>query len=633
MTSGAPSGLLPRDSDHPPRRLPIGAEPGQDGTSFRVWAPSRERVAVTLMNGGTHPLAREASGHFSGFVRGIRPGARYGFSFPGECEIAPDPASRWQPDGPEGWSVVVDPAFAWTDDAWPGLQLEGQVLCEIHVGTLTPEGTWRAAAERLRDFRDVGITALEIMPVADHPGRFGWGYDGVALFAPNHNYGTPEDFRRFVDEAHRQGVGVVLDVVYNHFGPEGGSHHRFARTWWNREIDSEWGAALNFDRPGSEGVREFVLANVRCLIGEYHLDGLRIDATQAFHDGSGEHILSLVSRACRDAAGGRRVLVLGENEPQQASLMRPPAENGSGFDALWNDDFHHSALVAATGRREAYFTDHQGTPQELVSAAKYGYLFQGQRYSWQDKGRGSPAFDIPRRRFIDYLENHDQLANQGRGHRLHQMTSPGRFRALTALQLLLPGTPLLFQGAHFCSSKPFLYFADFGGELGERIRSGRLDFVRQFASLAAPDSEGTLPDPAAPETFESCKLDWSESERNSSAVALHRDLISLRRSDPVLTAPGTRLDGAVVDKQAFVLRFFGATGEDRLLVVNLGSQVNRDSIAEPLVAPPAGSRWQIVWSSEDPRYGGAGTPPVESDRGWRMPAEAAILMGPAHVES
>ncbi|MGQ7792335.1 alpha-amylase family glycosyl hydrolase [Faunimonas sp. B44] len=551
----------------------------------------------------------------------------------GEDGLCPDPASRCQPDDAEGWSLIVDPdAYRWRDGAWTGLELTGQVLCEVHIGTLTDEGTWAAATTRLPHFRDLGVTALELMPVADHPGRFGWGYDGVALFAPNHNYGSPDDFRRFVDAAHEAGIGVILDVVYNHFGPKGGCHGRFADSWWNRDLDSEWGAPLNFDREGSEGVREFVLANVRCLTEEYHLDGLRIDATQALHDGSEPHILAEIVRVCREAAGGRKVLVLGENEPQRAELMRARQDGGLGLDALWNDDFHHSALVAVTGRREAYYTDYEGSPQELVSAARRGYLFQGQFYAWQGKRRGTPAFDVPLRRFVNYLENHDQIANLGHGRRLHQLTSPGRARAITALLLLVPGTPLLFQGQGFWSSRPFLYFVDFDGELGESVRSGRLDFVKQFASLAAADSEGTLPDPTDRSTFERCKLDWGEAERNREAVALHRDLIRLRREDPVLSHSDIAIDGAVLGPEAFALRFLSAA-DDRLLLVNLGPDLFRRSIADPLVAPPAGGEWRLAWSSERPQYGGSGTPPVETPEGWRLPAHSAILMRPDHEPS
>ncbi len=355
------------------RRLPVGAELHREGgVHFRVWAPKRRRVAAVLESAsGTeeHPLEREEGGYYSALVP-TGAGTRYRFRLDGEQRLLPDPASRYQPDGPHGPSEVVDPSrFRWTDAGWRGVPREGQVIYEMHIGTFTRAGTWSAATRQLPAIAELGVTVVELLPVADFPGRFGWGYDGVNLFAPTRLYGTPDDMRAFVDRAHGLGLGVLLDVVYNHLGPDGNYLREFSDGYFSRTHHTDWGDAINFDGPDSAAVRAFFLANASCWIDEFHIDGLRLDATQDIHDRSTPHILEELTRHARAAAPGRRVYLVAENEPQQTRLVRPPDEGGYGLDAIWNDDFHHSALVALTGRREAYYTDYLGTPQELVSAA------------------------------------------------------------------------------------------------------------------------------------------------------------------------------------------------------------------------------------------------------------------------
>ena len=329
---------------------------------------------------------------------------------------------------------MIDPlCFRWTDQAWQGIaSVEGQVLYELHVGTFTPQGTWTAALQQLPYLADLGITVLEIMPMAEFPGSFGWGYDGVDLFAPFHGYGIPDDVRRFVDRAHALGLGVILDVVYNHLGPEGNVLGHYSDDYFSRKYQSEWGDTFNFDGPGSGPVREFVLANVAYWVEEFHFDGMRVDAIQGLYDSSPVHILAQIARRMREAAGDRRILIVGESEPQRAGLLRGADRGGIGFDMLWSDDFHHTTTVAATGNREAYYGDYLGSPQELVSVLKRGWLYQGQWDLRQGKRRGSPALDIAPSAFIGYLQNHDQIANTARGERLHARTTPGRFRALCA---------------------------------------------------------------------------------------------------------------------------------------------------------------------------------------------------------
>ena len=576
------------------------------------------------------PLTPEGNGYFSGYVANVGVGTRYRFRLDGGAAY-PDPASRYQPEGPHGPSMVIDPAaFAWTDSTWPGLSIEGQVIYELHIGTFTAAGTFRAAIEKLPALAELGVTVLELMPVADFAGRFGWGYDGVNEFAPTHLYGTPDDLRALVDAAHRLGLGVILDVVYNHLGPDGNYLTKFASSYFSKK-PTEWGDAINFDGEQSAPVREFFVSNARYWIEEFHLDGLRLDATQQIFDDSTPHILVEVIDAVRSGAGARRTIVIGENEPQLARLARSRDRGGFGMDALWNDDFHHSAIVMATGRSEAYYSGYRGTPQEFVSAVKYGFLYQGEWYRWQRNGRGTPALDLPPARFVAFTQNHDQVANSHAGERLHQETSRGRARALTALLLLAPQTPMLFQGQEFASSSPFMFFADHDADLAKLVRAGRHTFLSQFPSIAAETSE-QLPDPANESTFTRCKLDWSERDRNAHIVALHRDLLRLRREEPALKAQAHRgVDGAVLGEQAFVLRFFGSHGDDRLLLVNFGPRVHLDPLAEPLVAPCCGSsHWITVLSTDSPEYGGWGTPPVDTaNDGWWLPAECAVLLRPS----
>jgi maltooligosyltrehalose trehalohydrolase len=611
-----------------PRRFPVGAEVSGGGVHFRVWAPASRTVDAVFDGGETAPLEAEDAGYFSGFVPNARAGSRYKFKLE-SGELCPDPASRFQPEGPHGWSEIVDAtAFPWTDRDWRGVTLPHQVIYEMHIGTFTQQGTWCSAQAELHYLAKTGVTVLEVMPVAEFPGRFGWGYDGVQWFAPAHIYGSPDDFRRFVDRAHLLGLGVILDVVYNHLGPDGNYIGKFAPQFFCKET-TDWGKAINFDGQHSGPVREFVIANACYWIEEFHLDGLRLDATQDIHDCSEDHILSALAQEARQRAAPREVIVVAENEPQEVKLVKPSEQGGYGLDALWNDDFHHTAMVALTGRNEAYYTDYLGTPQEFISSTKYGYLYQGQRYRWQKKRRGTPGLDVNPAAFVTYIQNHDQIANSAYGERCHALTSPGKLRAITALMLLAPGTPMLFQGQEFGASSPFLFFADHTRELNCKIRKGRAEFLAQFPSLASPEMQTRFADPSDPATFERSKLDHSERETHREIYELHRDLLKLRREEKVFRAQKHHgLDGAVLSSEAFMLRFFGDDADDRLLLVNLGVDLHLDPAPEPLLAPPADSEWVILWSSEDPRYGGIGTPPLDSGQNWQIPGYAAVVLKP-----
>src|SRR5437773_6244630 len=621
---------------HRKRRYPIGDEV-IDGnqTDFRVWAPKARGLDVVVEDGANservfHALTPEADGYFSGTIN-IGVGTRYRLRVDANENCYPDPASRFQPDGPHGTSCIVDPTkFRWNDAEWPGLMIKGQIIYEMHIGTFTEEGTWRAAAKQLIELARIGITVIEMMPVAEFPGRFGWGYDGVDLFAPSHLYGTPDDLRAFVDRAHSLRLGVILDVVYNHFGPDGNYLGVFSDDYLLRGKGHDWGDIINFDGPNSGPVREFFITNGRYWIEEFHFDGFRFDATHAIRDQSDEYIIGAVGRAARKAACSRSILLIAENDLQEAKMARPLSEGGDDLDGMWNDDFHHSAVVALTGRREAYYADYLGVPQEFISAAKYGFLYQGQAQSWRKVLRGTPTFGLAPEAFVCFIENHDQIANTGPGQRLRFQTSPGRYRAMTALLLLGPWTPLLFQGQEFGASSPFQFFADIGdASVRDAIRKGRAEWLAPFLSLTEDQAWRALPAPDEPEVFASCKLNFSERKNNRELYALHIDLLKLRREDSRLRQQSSGgIDGAVLGPAIFALRYFSANNDDRLLLVNFGESHVLHPASEPLLAPPEGCRWKILWTSESPRYGAAGSGAVTTPQRWALPAESAVVLKP-----
>ena len=628
MDSNSDDKPLPASLPAPARRLPVGAEvQPSGGVHFRVWASAAHEAAVEIDGGSRLELTAEPDGYFSGVAADARAGTRYSFRLDRGESALPDPASRFQPDGPHGPSEVVDPAdFRWADQDWRGVAQERLVLYEMHVGTFTAEGTWAAAMEHLPALAELGITCIEMMPIADFPGRFGWGYDGVDLFAPTRLYGGPDDLRRFVNRAHALGIAVILDVVYNHIGPDGNYLKSFAPAYFTDRYANEWGDALNFDGGDAGPAREFFIANAGYWIDEYHFDGLRLDATQQIFDDSDEHLIAAIARWVREAAGGRReTFITAENEGQKSRLVRPADQGGYGIESIWNDDFHHSALVALTGQREAYYSDYQGRASEFVALAKHGFLYQGQRSAWQKQSRGTPALDIPGTHFVVYLQNHDQIANSGAGLRGSYLSSPASWRAMTAYFLLMPGIPLLFQGQEFSASTPFLYFADHNEELNRAVKKGRAEFLLQFPSLTPPEVQARFADPGDPETFRRCVLDHGERERNKEALALHRDLIAMRRDDPVFNG-GYRIDGATLGDDAWVIRYFGGDRGDRLLIVNLGRDQRLDTVPEPLLAPVEGHGWDLLWSSDTPSYGGVGIPVPLADGVWYIAGHAALVL-------
>ncbi|QVL33525.1 malto-oligosyltrehalose trehalohydrolase [Telmatocola sphagniphila] len=603
---------------------------------FRVWAPNSKNVNLILEGSSPCeiPMQPDQNGYFQLETRLATPGSLYRYRLE-DGNAYPDPASRFQPEGAHGPSQVVDGrTFKWTDEDWKGIELSNQVLYEMHIGTFTREGTWKAALKELPELAEVGITCLEVMPVNEFAGKFGWGYDGVSLYAPTRLYGTPEDFREFVNEAHRLKLGVILDVVYNHLGPDGNYLPKFSPDYFSKKHKTDWGEAINFDGENCQPVRDFFTGNAGYWIEDFHLDGLRLDATQNIYDNAlpEKHILTEIGRTVRRAAQGRSTIIVSENESQHSELVRSIETGGYGLDGLWNDDFHHSASVALTGHQGAYYKDYRGEPQEFISAIKYGYLYQGQWYSWQNQKRGHAGLDLPPSAFINYLENHDQVANSGRGLRMHQMTSPGRYRAIKTVTLLGPGTPMLFQGEEFASSSPFFYFADHHNELAPLVERGRKEFLSQFRNLRDTKMKAQLAAPHNPATFERCKLNFYERFTHEAHYRLTKDLLKLRKLDLNFNSQRhMKIDGAVLGPQAFVLRYIHPEGLDRILLVNLGRDWDLQTCPEPLLAAPWKCEWELLLSTDSPSYGGSGVFHPETETGWLLAAESATLLGARRV--
>jgi maltooligosyltrehalose trehalohydrolase len=607
--------------------MTLGAQVETGGVRFRVWAPKRARVDVVLEESGrSFPLMKDEAGYFSGLVPIATAGMLYRYRLD-NGDAYPDPCSRYQPQGPHGPSLIVDPStYAWRYPDWQGVRMQGQVIYELHVGTFTPEGTLDATIGQLDELKDCGVTVIELMPLAEFPGRWNWGYDGVDLFAPAHVYGDPDALKRFVDAAHERGLGVILDVVYNHFGPDGNYLPAFSDLYLTDRHPNEWGQAINFDGQGSGPVREFFIQNACYWITEFKLDGLRLDAVHAIYDDSPVHVLAELSRQARVAAGARSIVLIAECESQLITTIQSIEHGGWGLDGVWSDDFHHISRVALTGRGQAYYSDYRGTAQELLSVIKRGFVYQGQRYQWQKKPRGTVVKNEPASGFVFYLQNHDQVANHLHGDRIHALASHARYRAIAALLLLAPETPMLFMGQEFGASNPFLFFADHHSDLAAKVYEGRKKFLAEFPEYATPEAQAAVPDPADEATFQRSCLDLSERRRNAPIYRLHKDLLRLRRDDAILTRQDRRsLDGATLSPQALVLRYMGPADDDRLLVVNLGPDLNFMPAPEPLLAPVRDGSWTLQWSSEHPLYGGPGIVNPLSEQGWRIPSATATV--------
>ncbi|MDQ3412195.1 MAG: malto-oligosyltrehalose trehalohydrolase, partial [Chloroflexota bacterium] len=453
----------------------MGANLAGDRALFSVWAPKARRVEVvteTAPEQGIAPLHRDEDGVFSGVLYGIQEGTRYRYRIDGG-EAYPDPYSRYQPEGPHGPSELIDPAaFAWSDDAWTGLTADGLIIYELHVGAMTPAGTFDALRRQLPELRRLGVNAIELMPLAGTPGRWNWGYDGVNHFAPTHNYGRPDDLKRLVNAAHEAGLGVIVDVVYNHLGPDGNYLRVFSDDYFTARHQTPWGDGLNFDGANARFVRDFVIDNACYWLAEYHVDGLRLDAIDTIVDDSAPHVLAELSARAR-AATPRDVVLIGEQASNEVRMVHPVGEGGLGLDAVWADDFHHALRVLLTGEREGYFAGFRGTIAELNRAITGGFIYQGEVEPASGQPRGTTVTTEPATAFVFCIENHDQVGNRAFGERLNHLVSAERYAVATALFLFEPETPLLFMGQEFAAEAPFLYFTDHAPELGHAVTEGR----------------------------------------------------------------------------------------------------------------------------------------------------------------
>ena len=510
--------------------LSHGALVDGEATTFRVWAPAADALTLVL---GDRTRSMEPTGDGIFVLEGVdaAPGTRYRFRLDGEGPF-PDPAARFQPEGVHGPSAVVDPnAYDWQDEDWPGVAREDLVVYELHVGAFTAAGTFDAVRERLSYLAGLGVTAIELMPVHDFPGRRNWGYDPAALFAPSRAYGRPDALRRLVDAAHRAGLAVLLDVVYNHFGPDGAYANAFA-PFLTDTYETPWGPAMNLDDEGSTGVRRFLLDNALHWLREYHVDGLRLDATHALHDESTPHFLAELSAAVEAHVDGPERHLIAEDHRNLNRLVRPRDDDGYGLDGVWSDDLHHQLRVLTAGDREGYYRDYQDTTAaDVATTLRDGWFFRGEHSEHLDAPRGTDPAPVDRDQCVVFIQNHDQVGNRPLGTRLTDDVSLPVYRALSVLLCVAQELPLLFMGQEWAASTPFQFFTDHTEELGPSVTEGRKEEFADFSGF-----EGTVPDPQAPATFERSVLDWDEPRRppHDGVLALYRDLLALR---PGLGAP------------------------------------------------------------------------------------------------
>ncbi|MCB1940998.1 MAG: malto-oligosyltrehalose trehalohydrolase [Candidatus Accumulibacter sp.] len=597
--------------------MPFGAEPlTGGGVRFRLWAPGVDAVGLQLDGAAELPMSAAAGGWFELTVAEARAGNRYLFRLP-DGLLVPDPASRFNPDDVHGASEVVDAAaFDWPDGEWRGRPWEEAVLYELHIGSFTAAGDFTGAIDRLDYLVELGVTALEIMPVADFPGGRNWGYDGVLPFAPDAAYGRPEDFKRLIAAAHERGLMVLLDVVYNHFGPEGNYLHAYAPDFFNPRHETPWGAAINFDGEGSRAVRDFFVHNVLYWLEEFHLDGLRLDAIHAICDDSSPDIVEELAAAFKAVPGrARHVHMVLENERNQARyLTRDDFGRLLQGTAQWNDDIHHCFHVLATGETDGYYIDYAAEPARLLGRClSEGFAYQGEASTFANgERRGEVSAQLPPAAFINFLQNHDQIGNRAFGERLSHLASPVAMEAVTAVLLLAPQPPLLFMGEEFATSQPFLFFCEFGPELARLVTEGRRREFSRFARFADPAVRESIPDPNARETFDACVLDWSAIERapHRATLELYRKLLALRwqwivprlagmgNGDPQLTMPSARtlaIDWRLGDGSR--LKLLANLGEDPVDATPPTGQLLYASAGLDAAALASGRLppWSVAW--------------------------------------
>ena len=586
----------------------FGPARAPEGTTFRFFAPAARRVELVVRDGAgerSSKLTPRGGGWFEGSDATAGPGARYGFRIDGAPAVVPDPASRFQPEGVHGPSELVDPArLTGSVAGWSGRAWHEMVFYELHVGAFTAGGTYRSAIERLDDLIELGVTAIELMPLAQWPGERNWGYDGVLPYAPAARYGRPEDLAAFIDAAHARGLAVFLDVVYNHFGPEGNYLHGYAPAFFTDRYQTPWGAAINY---ASDDVRAFFIESARWWLEVYGFDGLRLDATQMIFDDRSPTVLEELRTVIEAwTPPGRNVHLVVENDHNDARLLH------AGYDAQWNDDFHHAVHVLTTGEDGGYYEDYANRPAWLLGRTlTSGYGYQGEPSPFRGGApRGSRSDDQPLGKFIDFLQNHDQIGNRAYGERLSMLATPEAVRAAAAVMLLAPSRPLLFMGEEWAASTPFLFFCDFEPELAHLVTEGRRREFAGFPQFADPRARETIPDPAARETFERCVLHWDErrAEPHRSMLAHYRSLLSLRKTEIVPRIAGVLAVGAsfVERGPAAIEATWAVSGGTLRLEANLGGEACGGFTVTPAgrcifgaatyangTAPPWSVRWSI----------------------------------------
>lgn len=561
-------------------RMPFGAElSGHGATRFRLWAPGAKQVEIELGIGDTasrFPMPGQGDGWYESVIPDAPAGSRYAYRIDGDLRV-PDPASRCNPDDVHAPSAVVDPeAFVWNDRAWRGRPWEEAVIYELHVGTFTPEGTFAAVIHKLDYLAELGVTALEIMPVADFPGRRNWGYDGVLPYAPDAAYGTPEDLKRLVEAAHSRRLMVLLDVVYNHFGPEGNYLHAYAPQFFNPRHQTPWGAAINFDAEGSRVVRDFFIHNALYWIEEYGMDGLRLDAVHAIADDSRPDIVAELCEAVRAGpARDRHVHIVLENDKNQSRYLARDAKLAPvQASAQWNDDIHHAFHILVTGERDGYYADYAERPLwYLGRCLAEGFAHQGEVSPYRDHTvRGEPSARLPATAFVSFVQTHDQVGNRAFGERIGKIADPKALRAAVACLLLSPAPPLLFMGEEFGASTPFLFFCEFGPELAAAVTRGRREEFGKFTRFRDPAVQATIPDPNDPATFAASKLVWAELREamHMEWLTLYRELLVLRHRHIVPRLAGMKSGGnfSLVDDDALCVDWTLGDGARLQLVAN-----------------------------------------------------------------
>ena len=572
--------------------MPFGAEyHAGDGVRFRLWAPRAREVWLCQSRGqgeDCRAMQPGEGGWFELISRDARPGTKYKFQIDGQIKVS-DIASRFQPQDVHGPSEVVDPAaFDWQDTGWSGRLWEEAVIYELHVGTFTSEGTFAAVEQRLPYLADLGVTAVELMPLADFPGARNWGYDGVLPFAPDSRYGRPEDLKHLIQTAHRLGLIVFLDVVYNHFGPEGNYLHAYSPQFFTKRHRTPWGDAINFDGPDSRMVRDFFINNALYWVHEFHFDGLRLDAVHAMVDDSNPDILTELAAQVRKRIEPRRhVHLVLENDNNVARFMRKSAGGAKGYDAQWNDDLHHSLHVAITGEEDGYYADYADAPvRHLGRCLTQGFAYQGQPSGFRDgQRRGEPSRDLPLTSFVSFLQNHDQIGNRAFGERIGSLVNKEALRAAMAVLLLAPSPPLLFMGEEFNANTPFLFFCDFEPRLAQAVTEGRRNEFARFSRFSDPSVREQIPDSGAVSTFEKSKLDWKPLERPEQQEWLnfYRNLLNIRHREIVPRIQGLTGEAAqfqVVGDAGLLATWSLPAGEKLHLVANLSDQPIRAAIPE-----------------------------------------------------